>query len=107
MSYFETVRGWFVNHPADTANPQTYWQHGAFAIWNSMKLIWAGLAGVIHGIFPPAFPFYTSTRIIQSFKKLVISRRHVDELKREFGDDHVFLENDHILVRIYHVKKDD
>ena len=75
----------FTEHPAETANPQTYWQHGVFAASNSIMLIWAGLAGVIHAIYPPAFPFYTSTRVIKSHKKLVISNRHMDELVREYG----------------------
>jgi hypothetical protein len=84
---FETIKRWFTEHPAETENPQTYWQHGAFAIANSVKLIWAGIAGVIHGIFPPAYPFYTSTLIIRSFKKLVESKRHKAELERELGKD--------------------
>lgn len=77
----------FTDHPGQTENPQTYWQHGKFAIANSCKLIWAGIAGVIHGVFPWWFPFYTSTMVIKSFKKLVESKRHKDELKRELGPD--------------------
>jgi hypothetical protein len=100
MSYYEKVRGWFVDHPAETENPQTYWQHGAFAAWNSIKLIWAGLAGVAHAIFPPAFPFYTSTKVIQSFGKLVKSKRHKNELLREFGERSYIEYSDHYSLRI-------
>lgn len=77
----------WTDHPADTENPQTYWQHGKFAIKNSLKLIWAGIAGVIHGIFPFWFKFYTSTMVIKSFKGLVESKRHKEELRRELGPD--------------------
>lgn len=83
----EKIKKLFTEHAADTENPQTYWQHGAFAIWNSLRLIWAGIAGVIHGIFPWWFKFYTSTAVIKSFKKLVESRRHKDELEKELGKD--------------------
>jgi len=79
----------FTEHPGETENPQTYWQHGKFAAGNSFKLILAGIAGVIHAVYPPAFSFYTSTRVIKSFKKLVESKRHIDELKREFGENNV------------------
>lgn len=77
----------FTDHPSQTENPQTYWQHGIFAIANSVKLIWAGIAGIIHGIFPWMFPFYTSTMVIKSFKKLVESKRHKEELRRELGEN--------------------
>lgn len=79
----------FTEHPGETENSQTYWQHGKFAAGNSFKLIWAGIAGVVHAVYPPAFPFYTSTRVIKSFKKIVESKRHIDELKRELGENNV------------------
>jgi hypothetical protein len=85
MKWLNKLLGKFTDHPAETANPQTYLQHAKFASGNSFKLIWAGIAGVIHAIYPPLFPFYTSTRVIRSFKKLVESGRHNDELLREFG----------------------
>jgi len=81
----------FTDHPGDTANPQTYWQHGKFAAGNSFKLIVACFAGLIHAVYPPAFPFYTSTRVIRAFKKLVESDRHVVELRAEFGENNVYL----------------
>ena len=83
------IKGWFVDHPSETENPQTYWKHGLFAGMNSLKLIWGGIAGVCHAIFPPLFPFYTSTMLIRSFKKLVNSKRHIDELNRELGENNV------------------
>jgi hypothetical protein len=36
-------------HTRDTAAPQDYWQHAHVAITRSAKLIWFGLAGVVHG----------------------------------------------------------
>lgn len=91
----------FTKHPSETENPQTYWQHGKFAAYNSLIIIWAGLAGIVHAIFPPAFPFYTSTILIRSFGKLVKSQRHVDELKREFGEENVIVDKDHTIIAKY------
>ena len=90
----------FTKHPGETTNPQTYWQHGKFAAMNSLKLIWAGIAGVIHAIFPWWFPFYTSTAVIKSFKKIVVSKRHIGELKTVFGTENVMQWNDGCSVTI-------
>ena len=38
------------------------------------------MAGVIHGLFPCLFPFSTSSYLIRSFKKLIESERHKEEL---------------------------
>jgi len=38
--------------------------------------------GIIHSIIPYFFPFSTSSFIIRSFKKLVESHRHRDELQQ-------------------------
>ena len=40
------------------------------------------LVGIIHGLVPCLFPFSTSSFIIRSFKKLVESRRHREELQQ-------------------------
>lgn len=70
----------WTKHANATENPQTYWKHGCFAAWNSLLLIYYGLQGVIHAIFPFWFKFTTSSQVIRSFKKLVDSRRHIEEL---------------------------
>ena len=77
----------FTKHPSETENPQTYWQHGKSAFINSWILIWGGVLGVIHAIFPFLFKFATSTIVIKSFNKLVATRRHKDELKKELPED--------------------
>ncbi len=77
----------FTKHPNDTENPQGYWKHGLFALVNSTILIYAGIIGIIHAVFPFIFQFNTSTIVIQSFKKLVGSRRHKVELRRELPKD--------------------
>ncbi len=71
----------FTKHPNDTENPQSYWKHAVFGMTNSIKLILAGIVGIIHAIFPFWFPFYTSSRVIKSYKKLIDSRRHKSELR--------------------------
>ena len=77
------MRNPFTAHPKGTVNPQTYWEHGKFAFVNSLILVYAGIIGMIHAIFPFVFPFITSTIVIRSFKKLVASRRHQEELRKE------------------------
>ena len=72
----------FIEHPRSTYNPQSYWVHGAFSIFNSTRGLWYMLVGIIHGLVPCLFPFSTSSFIIRSFKKLVESHRHRDELQR-------------------------
>jgi hypothetical protein len=71
---------WFLKHLADAEKTQTYSQHARFAIWNSLGLIYYGILGVIHGLFPPLFPFDTSSKVIRSYSLLVASRRHNDEI---------------------------
>jgi len=86
----------FTNHPNQTENPQTYFEHGFFAFKNSLILIYGGILGIIHAICPWWFPFRTSTIIIKIFKHLVDSRRHINELN-------IILSDDYLLKR--HLKK--
>ena len=72
----------FTKHTKETENPQTYFEHGRFAFANSLILVFAGLIGMIHAVFPFLFPFTTSTIVIKSFKKLVASGRHKAELEK-------------------------
>jgi hypothetical protein len=73
---------YFTRHPGETDVPQTYIEHGKFAIYNSSRLLMASFAGIVHGIFPEFFKFYTSSAIIISCKKLVDSGRHVNEFNK-------------------------
>jgi hypothetical protein len=72
----------FLEHPNSTDNPQGYWSHGLFSIKNSLKGLWYMKLGVIHGLIPYFFPFSTSSHLIRSFKILVKSERHKDELRQ-------------------------
>jgi hypothetical protein len=75
-------------HTRDTAAPQDYWQHAHVAITRSAKLIWFGLAGVVHGVLPEikGLQFYTSSGILRAAKFLIDSRRHDPEIERIFGE---------------------
>ena len=75
-------RKMFLDHPNQGNNPQGYCEHGMFSIWNSTKLIFFGLLGIIHGILPCVFKFSTSSAVIRSFRTLVLSRRHKEELRK-------------------------
>tara|TARA_Y100000034_G_C6891681_1_gene410323 strand:- start:140 stop:496 length:357 start_codon:yes stop_codon:yes gene_type:complete len=90
----KTMINIFTDHPRDTENPQSYFQHGKFAFTNSALLIWAGIVGIIHAIFPWWFAFYTSTRVIKSFKKIVDSKRHKAELRTIMPND--YLQENHL-----------
>jgi len=84
----------FTDHPRDTENPQTYLEHGCFAFKHSAILVFAGILGMIHAILPFLFPFRTSTIVIKSFKKLVDSKRHKEELKKEMPKG--YLKDEHL-----------
>ena len=71
----------FCEHPNSTNHPQGYWEHGFFSVINSIKGIWYMILGIVHGIFPLLCPFATSSFIIRSFCKLVLSGRHIGELE--------------------------
>jgi hypothetical protein len=81
----------FLEHPQGTDNPQSYYIHGLFSVFNSTLGLWYMLIGIIHGIIPYVFPFSTSSYLIRSFKKLVLSRRHTEELQ-EILDKEFFKE---------------
>ena len=72
----------FIEHPQSTDNPQGYWEQCLFSFTNSVILLWFCLLGVIHSFFPFAFKFSTSSAVIRSFKKLVLSERHGPELEK-------------------------
>lgn len=71
----------FRKHLEATDVPQTYDQHKAFAASHSWGMIVAGVKGLIHSINPNAYPFDGSTTIIRSFEKMVLSGRHIGEIK--------------------------
>ncbi len=79
----------FTKHPSETVNPQSYFEHGKFAFMNSGIIFLAGLAGMIHAIFPFLFTFTTSTIVIKSFKKLIDSGRHKKELNKQIPDGYI------------------
>ena len=76
----------FREHLEETDVHQTYLEHGKFAIYNSFRLIVGGLKGIVHGVYPPAFKFDTSTEIIHIFKELADSGRHKNEIREILGE---------------------
>ena len=77
----------FLEHPNSTDNPQGYWSHALFSIKNSFKGLWYMDAGILHGLIPYFFPFSTSSYLIRSFKTLVKSERHKEELRQIIDED--------------------
>lgn len=84
----------FNQHPNGTFNKLTYMEHAIFSIYNSFNLIISGIIGIIHGIFPFLFPFYTSSVVIKSFINIITSQRHNNELLYYFNkyDNNTVLE---------------
>ena len=56
----------FTKHP-NSVN-ETYWQHLKFAISCGVKMLFAGLVSIIHGIFPFLFQTTGSTIILNLAK---------------------------------------
>ncbi len=83
----------FKKHPAETQNPQTYLIHFKVAVKSSLLLIWIGIIGIIHAFLPGIkwMQFYTSTRIMRGFIKLVESGRHISELEIEFKNKNIHI----------------
>ncbi len=94
----------FNEHPNSTLNKLTYFQHARFSIYNSFILIISGIIGVIHGVFPFLFPFYTSTTVINSFINIVKSRRHNNEILYNFNK---YLNNNNNNKVTYEILFDD
>ena len=66
----------FTRHP--TSVNETYWQHFYFAGMSGMKLTLAGLACMIHSIFPFLFA-NTASRTMQSILQKISLRKNDDE----------------------------
>jgi hypothetical protein len=89
---YQKIYDYFYNltsHVRETDEPQTYLEHGKFALVNSSLLIWAGLLGILHAVCPWWFKFYTSEIVVKSFRKLCDSHRHKDELNRLMPEGYV------------------
>lgn len=74
------------DHLRNTVSPQTYCQHFFVAFFNSIRLLWAAMQGIIHSFFPWWYPFATSTRVIKTFKMLAASKRHQKEMLEILGE---------------------
>ena len=70
-------------------NPQSYFKHLQFACLNSAILIYSGVIGIIHAVFPFLFKFTTSSIVIKSMKKLLESKRHKKELREIMRDGYL------------------
>ena len=64
-------------------HPQTYREHGRFAMKHSCWLVAAGLAGMIHAICPWWFKFYTAEQVVRIYGVIARCGRH-DELIRKY-----------------------
>ncbi len=72
------MRNPFTDHPRQTAVPQGYWQHAAFAFTQSAGLVNAGILGMIHAVFPWLFPFHAAEHVIRTAKVLERTGRHAE-----------------------------
>lgn len=75
----------FTDHPGQTAEPLSYRQHSAFAIRQSVRLIFAGVQGIIHGIFPWMFRVRTAEHVIKTAAMLERTGRHTDLIEKHWN----------------------
>lgn len=47
------MRNPFTEHPHSVN--ETYFQHLGFALWFGLKMIWGGIAAIVHAVFPFLF----------------------------------------------------
>lgn len=57
----------FLNHPQSVN--ESYLQHMAFAAWFSSRLFMAGLAALVHAVFPCCFEKTASTIIAELYDR--------------------------------------
>jgi hypothetical protein len=48
---------------------ETYWSHCWWAVKSGVAMIVAGLASIVHGIWPQLFPFKTAKTVIDLYYK--------------------------------------
>ena len=68
-----TLRDLFTDHPKTVG--ETYWQHLFVAAWFSSRLLIAGIACLIHAVFPFLFKGTGSTIVAGLFDRMVVNRR--------------------------------
>ena len=84
----------FTEHPSEQQSPQTYWEHGLFAIKYSTKGLIAGLSGYVHAVFPFLLPDTAANTFIEVYIAIEESGRHDKEI-REIRDK----KSDYYLVK--------
>ena len=71
----------FTEHPSESPAPETYWEHGSFALKNSTKGLIAALCGYVHAVFPFLFPYTASNLYLEIYTAMEESGRHDEEIK--------------------------
>lgn len=55
------MKNWFTEHPHSVN--ETYWQHMRFSFISAMRLLKAGIAAIIHAVFP-FLCVYTASKLV-------------------------------------------
>ena len=79
-----TLRDLFTDHPKTVG--ETYWQHLFVAAWFSFRLLIAGIACLIHAVFPFLFTRTGSTIVAGLFDRMVVNRRRQPRRIPEEGE---------------------
>jgi hypothetical protein len=74
------VKTIFTRHPNSAG--QTYWQHFLFAGLNGLRLVYAGLACIVHSIFPFVF-MDTASQVVQNISEQMAARKHLAEQNKK------------------------
>lgn len=55
------MKNWFTEHPRSVN--ETYWQHMRFSLKSALRLLFAGLAAIVHAFFP-FLCTYTASKLV-------------------------------------------
>lgn len=73
-------------HPHLEASNETYAQHRRWAFLAGLRLIWAGIASIIHGVYPGWFPFTAARTVIDLYHQRLVN--HPNPEYREYIAQH-------------------
>src|SRR5262245_25416623 len=72
----QMLKGLFLDHPAKAR--ESYFEHMAFAVCFSWRLVRAGLAAFVHGIFPACCETTASSEVLAMNEEIRARRALVD-----------------------------
>lgn len=82
VAIWKKIEPHFTEHPA-TAD-ETYWQHLVFTMQMGLRFVYAGLAILVHGVFPFMFVRTASNEIIRAYR---VMRTRVPKAEQQAAEE--------------------